>query len=250
MSQYDPKKIEEYQIAMQRDPRSAVFAPLAEAYRKMGLLEEALEVTTRGVRHNPEFVSGLVAHSKVLFALKDYREAITFLKKAHLLKPENLLAVKLLGHCYSKVRRYREALVAFKKLLILSPDDKTALAFIEKWEFLEQVPAGDHPESFNLEGMDNWISKLPSPDKALHLIDSFINYGDNQAAQEILQASYLVWPNNPDFETRQKLIESRIQEAKLSDNPLFKELAFKKEFYEKCLQRIEERLKVDPAPGN
>jgi hypothetical protein len=30
--------LERYQILLEKDPRSQVFAPLAEAYRKMGLL--------------------------------------------------------------------------------------------------------------------------------------------------------------------------------------------------------------------
>ena len=39
MNQYDPKKIEELQLVLLKNPRSPVFAALAEAYRKMGLLE-------------------------------------------------------------------------------------------------------------------------------------------------------------------------------------------------------------------
>ncbi len=45
MSSYDAKKIEEYQLILMKNPRSKVFAALAETYRKMDMHEEALELT-------------------------------------------------------------------------------------------------------------------------------------------------------------------------------------------------------------
>ena len=37
----NPEFVERYQLELARDPRSRVFAALSEAYRKMGLLDEA-----------------------------------------------------------------------------------------------------------------------------------------------------------------------------------------------------------------
>ncbi|MEM7646011.1 MAG: hypothetical protein AAF203_03795, partial [Pseudomonadota bacterium] len=97
MAEYNPVKIEEYQLMLMKNPRSLVFAALAEAYRKMGLLDEALEVTRKGLQHNPKYVSGLVAHAMVLFELKNYRGAMEALQKAKSYNPQNILAIKLLG---------------------------------------------------------------------------------------------------------------------------------------------------------
>lgn len=248
MSQYDPKKIEEYQLILINNPRSPVFAALAEAYRKMGLLEEALEVTQKGIKHNPEFVSGLVAHAKVLYELKDYRQAVLALTKAHALKPENLLALRLLGHSYLKLRNHHEALRTFKKLLIISPNDSIAIGFIEKWEFLENIPSQNSPEHFQLENSKNWVQNLPSVKQALHIIDSFMNYGDMEAAYDILHSALSAWTDNDDLKQRQKLIETALHHSSQTDskqNSQLQEIQFKKEFYQRWLQRIEQSKRVD-----
>jgi len=253
MSQYNPKKIEEMQMVLLKNPRSPVFARLAEAYRKMSLLEEALEVTTRGVKHNPEYVSGLVAHAKILYELKDYRQAIKFLQKAHALKPENLLALKLLGHGYVKLRQHKEALRTFKKLLIVKPDDEMALKFIKKWEFLENLPPDSGEESLSVEGYEHWVLKLPSENHVVHLIDSFMNYGDEENALEIAITALGKWPTSEDIKKRQKILlnntDRSVQdssETPFEESPALQYLKVRKQFYENWLQRIEQSKTVDP----
>ena len=44
MNPVNPEFVERFQIMYQKDPNSRVFAPLAECYRKMGLLDEALRL--------------------------------------------------------------------------------------------------------------------------------------------------------------------------------------------------------------
>jgi len=251
MSQYDPKKIEELQMVLLKNPRSPVFASLAEAYRKMGILEEALEVTTKGVKHNPEYVSGLVAHSKILYELKDYRQALKFLTKANLLKPENILALRLLGHCYLKMRKHKDALRSFKKLLILKPNDESVIQFIQKWEFLDNLPTQNENAPLELEGYDSWVKQLPSEQHVLHLIDSFMNIGDQENALEIANTASLHWPTSENIKQRQNLLQHPIvdhpEEASGEENPALIFLEYKKSFYEKWLQRIEQRKNIDPS---
>lgn len=251
MSQYDPKKIEEYQLILLKNPRSPVFAALAEAYRKMGLMEEALEVTHKGVKHNPEFVSGLVAHAKVLFELKDYRQAQKALVKAHLLKPENLLALRLLSSCYIKLRKHREALQSFKKLLIFCPNDEAALDFIAKWEFLEHLPANENQSGFEFDDVDEWVRKLPSEQQALHLIDSFMNYGDRVSAEEIANSASLFWPMSEEIKKRHDILaaaKSRENAGSPVSTQELEDIQFKIDFYQRILQRIGKLKGVDPIP--
>jgi tetratricopeptide (TPR) repeat protein len=250
VTQYDPNKIEEYQMILLKNPRSPVFAALAEAYRKMGLLDEALEVTRKGIKHNPEFVSGLVAHAKILYELKEFTTALKVLSKAHRLKPENILALRLLGHCYMKLKMYPEALKAHKKLLIVHADDSAAQSFVKRWEFLENLPPKSQPMSFEGDDINSWVSRLPSVDQAVHLIDSFVNYGDKQVALEIVNSARLIWDDNQSLKQRQDMLYKSLK-AKDNKPPKapeapFDELAFKKAFYQKLLQRIEKRKNVDP----
>ena len=251
MSQYDPKKIEELQIILLRNPRSPVFAALAEAYRKMGLLEEALEVTTKGIKHNPDYVSGLVAHSKILYELKDYRQALKFLGKANLLRPENILALRLLGHCHLKMRQYKKSLGAFKKLLIIKPTDKAAIQFVKKWDFLDNLPLNSNSEAIELEHYDSWVKELPSTEQVTHLIDSFMNNGDWQSALEIANTALSHWPTSEDIKQRQKLLletpNTHTKEVTAPQNPALHFLQIKKKFYQQWLQRIDHTKSVDPS---
>ncbi len=251
MSQYDPKRIEELQMVLLKDPRSPVFASLAEAYRQMGLIEEALEVTTKGVKHNPEYVSGLVAHAKVLFELKDFRQAAKFLVKATALKPENILALTILGHCFLKMRKHPAALKTFKKLLILKPNDEKVIDIVKKWEFLDNIPTEAGPETFTVDGYDHWVHKLPSEEDALHLVESFINYGDRENALEIATAALLQWPDSEALLKRQSILMRALGDPGQdtdheAENPALAFLRLKKEFYQKWLQRIEHRKRIDP----
>ncbi len=245
MSQLDPNKIEELQMVLLKNPRSPVFASLAEAYWKMGLLEEALEVTSKGIRHNPDYVSGLVAHGKILYELKNYKDAIQVLTKAHLLNPENILALRLLAHCYVKTREHLEAISLFKKLLIFTPNDKTAQKFLKDWEFLEHIEDDSLDNSFSIDGYGHWIEKLPSENHVLHLIDSFMNRGENENAMEVAK---LALTHRGESEGVRKRIEllNTIDETLSNTNtethedPALYFLRQKRDLYEKWLQRIEE----------
>ncbi len=248
MSQIDPKTIEEYQLILIKNPRSPVFAALSEAYRKMGLIDEALEVTHRGVKHNPEFVSGLVAHARILFELKNYSDSLQTLKKAHSLKPENLLALKLMAHVYIKLKKHHRALLTYKKLQIFSPVDTEAQNFIKKWQFLESSDVQSIPLNL-LENLDDWLEQFSSVDQAVHIIDSFLNANDTDAADAILQPSLRIWRDHPDLKRRYALLKGITPEAlemNESKENKKKTIEIKKLFYQRLLRRVEQIKGVDP----
>ena len=130
------KAIEEYQLIIMRNPSAKVFAPLSEAYRKMGLLQQAFDICKQGTKHNPEYPSGLVAYGKVLFELKKFEDAVKAFHSAAELKPDNILAHKLKALSLTKLNNYAGALKAYKNVLLLSPEDKQAQKFIRNWEYV------------------------------------------------------------------------------------------------------------------
>lgn len=237
MSGYDAKKIEEYQLILLKDPRSKVFAALAEAYRKMGLLEEALETSQKGLSHHPEYVSGLVAQAKILFEMQLYDQSIPLLNKALSLRQENILAYRLLAHCHLKQKNHLKALQCYKKLLVFSPNDEKAISFINKWEFLETL-AFTEESDFDIEKIEEWVSKLPSPDEVATLVDAYVNKNEVDFAKEILDIGRLSWPQSgllkqrEDFIFRLTTTTSPLKKAKIN-------------FYKRLLQRIEERKMID-----
>ena len=57
------------------DPNSRVFAPLAEAYRKSGMLDEAIQVCLEGLKIHPTYISGRVALARAYYEEKMLGEA-------------------------------------------------------------------------------------------------------------------------------------------------------------------------------
>jgi tetratricopeptide (TPR) repeat protein len=135
--------VERYQLLYEKDPRSKVFAPLAEAYRKMGLLDEAIDLASRGVQDHPNFASGRVALGKCYVQKAQFQEASEQLKIAAELSPENLLAHQLLAECYARLKKPVEALNAYKIVLFLNPNDSRVAEIVRKLEF--QIYGGQEP---------------------------------------------------------------------------------------------------------
>ena len=89
----------------QEDPGSRVFAPLAEAYRKAGMVNEAIEIAREGLRVHPGFVGGRVALARALFDQQQYQEVIEELSKVIQDVPDNLVAQRLLAESYLMLGR-------------------------------------------------------------------------------------------------------------------------------------------------
>jgi tetratricopeptide (TPR) repeat protein len=224
--------IERYQLVMQKDPKSKVFAPLGEAYRKMGLLKEAEQILTAGVKNHPHFASGRVSLAKLLIDQSKYAEAAEHLKIAVEVATENILAHKLLAECYMKTRQPKLALKSFKMTLFLNPDDAYAKEFVQK---LESLTADEYEdEVFEMKALterdekkqtvspiiEKKIATLPlAPhpvlrerqlERIVSLVDAFIARGDINKASEVLKQGEIKLGTNDEFEKRMKFINSRV----------------------------------------
>ena len=233
---YDPKQIEEYQFTLLKNPRSPVFAVLAEAYRKMGLLQEALEISEKGVRYNPHFVSGIVAYAKVLFAMENYSECILALKNAMELNPDNLLALRLTGYCYKNQKKYDKALRVFKKVLVLCPTDSLIIDFVTKWEFLDNLDFSlSDLESLNDTELKEWLLKLPGPEASMNVIDSFLAHEDPEKARHVVHMAGLIWPKDEKIKNRMEILGMPLNSEKKSQ---LVEIQARQNIYHRILRNL------------
>jgi predicted Zn-dependent protease len=118
----------------QEDPSSRVFAPLAEAYRKAGLVDEAVEIAREGLRVHPHFVGGRVALSRALFDKKLFDEVVGELMPIVRDVPDNLVAQRLLAESCLMLGRVADALGAYKMLLFFSPQDAETAQMVQELE--------------------------------------------------------------------------------------------------------------------
>ncbi len=117
-------EIIKYESLLAKDPKSVVFAPLADAYRKAGMLDDALRVCTEGLKYHPHHTGGRVVLGRIYFEKGLYEEARLELENALRLSPENIVARKLLGEIYFIQGDQKRALEEFDRVLFLNPGDK------------------------------------------------------------------------------------------------------------------------------
>ena len=265
MSQVNPEFIERYQAIYEKDRNSRVFAPLAEAYRRMGMLDEAQKIAGHGVQVHPNFSSGLVVFARVLIDRGEDSEALGYLKKVCDLSPENILAFQLLGECQLRLREAKDALTTFKMVLFLNPEDRKAMRVVRK---LESLSADEFDESVfgtvDPEAKNDFIeeqlreSKEEKPKRSteqnmrwlerhVSLIDAFIVRNDLAKAQSAVGRALKELGKHPEILQRQNLLMEKLSEntedEELEPMPSREQVVMlrKRKLLENLLQRVSER---------
>lgn len=174
-----PPYFREYLRRFQEDPTSRVFAPLAEAYRRLGRFDDAIGICLEGLEHHPDFHGGRVVLAKCYLAAKKLTEARAELERVCHAVPENLLGQRLLGDTYLALGNKASALHCYKMALLLAPGE-VALA-----EAVHELESGANPilvsEPMHLEPLQTlpesreeieqeipplWATEVPSGDVA------------------------------------------------------------------------------------
>ncbi len=233
-----PPEIERYYEKWKKDPQSRIFAQLADAYRKSGMLDEAIEICTEGLKVHPSYGSARMVLARAYQEKgKDFeaeRELMEIIKN----DPNNLLANRLLGDLLYKGGRVQLALERYQRVLKLTPLDREIKEILEKmeasleasavppptaFEDLEQktgeAPPEVLPEKATLiskeEGGETSDATLESPDKPDRkedafltetLADRYLRQGLYEQAAEIFSKMLASDPNNSH-------IQERLQEA-------------------------------------
>jgi len=123
--------IKKYEDLLSKDPRSYCFAPLSELYRKLGLLDDAVAVATRGIEAHPEYIGGFMALGRALFEQGNRDQAKTALEKVVLATPENLLAQRILSQLYQEEGNLSAAERALHLLVSFNPEDRESALALE-----------------------------------------------------------------------------------------------------------------------
>ena len=117
-----------------KDPKSKLFVPLAEEYKKAGDLEMAVHVLLEGLEHNPGYVTAKTFLGRLLMEKGDLSGAQKEFEEVVKTVPDNLLAQKKLGDLYALQDNRSEALKHYKNALALNPGDKDFASFVSDVE--------------------------------------------------------------------------------------------------------------------
>jgi tetratricopeptide (TPR) repeat protein len=123
-----------YQSDFEKNPRSRVFAPLAEAYRKVGMHDRAIEVLSQGIQYHPDYVMGHLGLAFCYYDLKQYNLSYSTLKPLIEHNRDNIRLLKLFSDSCLALDLKNEALDTNKYLLFVNPKDKDVAKIVNQLE--------------------------------------------------------------------------------------------------------------------
>ena len=207
-------QIVKYEKSLEEDPRSKVFAPLAEAYRKVGLLDNAFKTLKVGLRYNPDYLFGYLTLAQCYLDKDEFNLCYTTLKPLVAHNRDNLKLQKIFAESAEATENLEEALDTYKYLLYLHPKDQLIIEKVKKLENLlnedvinystKEVPKFDIDELKVTPGndkvLDDWVqldlSKEDDPEEdvdALQEIKEHNTFNSQRDSRESPQESSDSW---------------------------------------------------------
>jgi pentatricopeptide repeat protein len=117
-----------------KNPRSKVFAPLAEAYRKLGMIDDAMKILKEGIRHHPNYALGYIVLSHCYYDQEKFELTYNTLRPIMSSNADNVSLQKIFAQACIHLGHLEEALDTYKYLLFLNPRDKFFAAEVKKLE--------------------------------------------------------------------------------------------------------------------
>lgn len=154
-----------YTLMYEKKPKSRVFAPLAETYRKLGMLDDAFRILKDGIRNHPSYTLGYIVLANCYFDIQNYEMAYNTIRPFVEKNLENLTLQKLFAKTCINLGYLEEALKTFKYLLLLNPKDtyiadqikllEDDLLVHHEYEIEEEATPDEYSEEHFNE--DNWV---------------------------------------------------------------------------------------------
>ncbi len=269
MQSLDPEFIERYQRLYEQDPKSQIFALLADAYRKVGKVLQAMAIVKEGLKHHPQMASAHLVLGRIYLDSNEVQKSLAPLQEATKLAPENILAHQYLAEAFLKLKRPKDALNAYKLIMLINPNDPVASKAIRKLESLTadeysaDLFAAIHPTSRSKPPIDlppqtvaptspTNLSLGSTLDRTLSLADALAARNDIEKAIKVLEAGREELGSKPEILNRLKMLANLNEEfVRPSEPPPTPELnrsarrdianSSKTELLNKLLKRIQTR---------
>ncbi len=107
-----------------KNPRSRVFAPLAESFRKLGMLDDAYKILKEGIRNHPNYTLGYIVLANCYYDEGKFELTYNTLRPIITKNADNISLQKVFAQACIHLGYLEEALDTFKYLLFLNPKDK------------------------------------------------------------------------------------------------------------------------------
>ncbi|HEX2643769.1 MAG TPA: tetratricopeptide repeat protein, partial [Thermoanaerobaculia bacterium] len=138
-----PDRLSQLRARWEADSSSRIFLQLAEEYRHLGRVQEALAVLEKGLQEHPGYLSALVAKGRCLLELGDAPGARAVLERVVQQDATQMVANKLLVRAYletGEAGRARERLDLYSLLNDSDPETEDLRRRVKDLERAAQAP--------------------------------------------------------------------------------------------------------------
>ncbi|MCY4524698.1 MAG: tetratricopeptide repeat protein [Halobacteriovoraceae bacterium] len=223
-----------YLKVYESNPRSTVFAPLAEGYRQAGMLEKAMDILKKGVKYHPSYITGYLGLASCYFDLSQYNLTYLTLRPLVGSNRDNIKLQRLFAQTCYKVGQKDEALQTYKYLLFINPRDEESAKWVKQLEDQEQL----------LENDDFLIEDNTFP------LDNLSTYSNNKNIDEWQQIDLAHQETKKVKETK----ESKKEKRKTTDSNVptytLADLYFRQGHFDKAKKILEKLAVLRPQDLN
>jgi len=150
-------EIEKLEARFRENPEGRYFAPLADAYRKAGRVDDALMLVQAGLERHPDYLSAHIVLGRCHLDKKDDGAALAAFQQVLTIDAENIIALKSLAEISERVGNSLDARRWLMRLLTVDsmnteaeedldrlggPVEEAAAAGAPAAEVVEEAPAG------------------------------------------------------------------------------------------------------------
>jgi len=182
-----------------KNPRSKVFAPLAESFRKLGLLDDAFKILKDGIRYHPNYTLGYIVLAHCYFDQGKFELTYNTLRPIISQNADNISLQKIFAQACMNLGYLDEALDIYKYLLFMNPRDKFFIEQVKKLEddllvghkklSLDQLMKAPDlekiPTSTSLD--DDWVQVDFNQPSAPHIEITTNNKAESKDAEWVMQ---------------------------------------------------------------
>ncbi len=200
---------------LNKNPKSLLFARLADNYIARGRIDEAIILCKSGIKYHPDYITGYLILSKAFLIKEDYEKAETELKRVLSRDRHYIAAHKYLADLMLKMGWENTAAMHYKDILKIDPLNAEAS------EKLSELNVPDMPspvEELHIE--PDFLEEEPSEDRIRDerqnddlLLDELEEVFNSSETNIKEQESPSFWPE----ETLQEKSEEELSEEPASD---------------------------------
>lgn len=142
----DNEEIQRFEEQYRRNPDSLVFARLADAWRKAGDPEKALDLLRDGIRKHPDYPTAHLVRARALTDLERPADAEESLRRVLELDGQNLVAMRDLAVLAEERGDPLEAVHWYEQIDVLDPGNPEAAEALERLRgSIPRTPPGMEP---------------------------------------------------------------------------------------------------------